>query len=122
MVRTKTVAVIDLDSSVGDIGALVRYLEPAWAKDARCREHPDVNFFPGRGESSAAAKAVCRGCAVRAECLDYAVSDPELTGIWGATSRQERQSLAPRGSDDARARSRARRSAAQRARRRREAG
>jgi hypothetical protein len=32
---------------------------PAFAKDGLCREYPQVNFFPGLGESSAPAKGVC---------------------------------------------------------------
>lgn len=45
-----------------------------WTIDAACLEFPPELFFPERGERAlaAAAKAVCRGCEVVAECLDYA--------------------------------------------------
>jgi len=45
---------------------------PAWMGDAACREHPEVDFFPGRGGSARPALAVCRGCVVREHCLTYA--------------------------------------------------
>lgn len=59
----------------------------------RCREHPDVNFFIDRGEDSRPAKAVCAGCLVRGECLDFALSGPERFGVWGGTSERERRRL-----------------------------
>ena len=39
----------------------------------------------------AAAKAVCRGCPVRAECLDYAMQTAQDHGIWGGTTEEERR-------------------------------
>jgi hypothetical protein len=91
------------------------------AKDALCRERPGVNFFPPRGEPAAPAKAVCRQCLVREECLKAAPAEPETAGVWGGTSRLERRALAPAFFDDARAVSHANRVAGQRARREREA-
>jgi WhiB family redox-sensing transcriptional regulator len=61
--------------------------------DALCLEHPEVEFFPGRGESSAPAKALCARCLCRAECLAYALVDPDLVGVWGGTSPRERAQL-----------------------------
>ena len=31
---------------------VLRSLSGPWDRDALCREHPEVNFYPGRGESS----------------------------------------------------------------------
>jgi WhiB family redox-sensing transcriptional regulator len=39
----------------------------------------------------AAAKAVCRGCPVRAECLQYATQTAQDHGIWGGTTEEERR-------------------------------
>jgi WhiB family redox-sensing transcriptional regulator len=58
--------------------------------DAVCLEHPEVEFFPERGQSVEPAKALCRRCLVRVECLAYAVDDPDIVGIWGGTSQRER--------------------------------
>jgi WhiB family redox-sensing transcriptional regulator len=48
-------------------------------------------FFPARGSSTREAKEVCRGCVVRAECLDYAIARVEKWGIWGGLSERERR-------------------------------
>jgi WhiB family redox-sensing transcriptional regulator len=53
---------------------------------------PDL-FFPERGQSCAEAKAVCAGCAVRSECLEYALAKPEKFGIWGGLSERERRRI-----------------------------
>jgi WhiB family transcriptional regulator, redox-sensing transcriptional regulator len=58
---------------------------------------PDL-FFPV-GSSGAAirqteeAKAVCAGCPVRAECLQWAVETDQLHGVWGGLDEVERGRL-----------------------------
>jgi len=47
---------------------------PHWHADAACREHPEVSWFPDRGEDSRPAKAVCAACPVRDECATFAAS------------------------------------------------
>lgn len=65
-----------------------------WHRDAACREHPEINFFPERGEPVDPAKAVCGRCLVRAECLNDALAQPKpVGGIWGGTSERERRQL-----------------------------
>ena len=39
------------------------------------------------------AKAVCRTCPVRTECLEHALKIPEPYGIWGGLSEDERAQL-----------------------------
>lgn len=71
--------------------------EWAWQAGAACRG-TDVNlFFPPDGERTPArerreteAKRVCRGCPVRTECLTYALTRPEQTGVWGGLDEDER--------------------------------
>jgi WhiB family redox-sensing transcriptional regulator len=53
---------------------------------------PDL-FYPERGESTKQAKAVCRGCEVREDCLEYALVNGEKFGIWGGLSERERRRL-----------------------------
>jgi WhiB family redox-sensing transcriptional regulator len=58
---------------------------------------PDV-FFPvgvtGAAVTAiAAAKAICTECAVRAECLEFAVTTNQEYGIWGGTSEEERRDI-----------------------------
>lgn len=65
----------------------------AWMADALCKEYDQDLFFPGRGDSAKAAKQICGRCAVRAECLDYALGFSELQGVWGGASEGERRPL-----------------------------
>jgi WhiB family redox-sensing transcriptional regulator len=39
------------------------------------------------------AKTICAGCPVRTECLDYALADDTLVGVWGGTSETERDHI-----------------------------
>ena len=67
----------------------------AWKLLANCKDMDDPNvFFPEDGDNAghAAAKAVCRGCVVRQNCLDYANTWPyENDGVWGAMGQDERK-------------------------------
>lgn len=65
----------------------------AWQRQANCMGvDPDL-FFPERGASTREAKEVCRGCVVRAECLEYALTNSEKFGIWGGLSERERRRI-----------------------------
>jgi WhiB family redox-sensing transcriptional regulator len=67
---------------------------PAWMADALCREHPEVNFFPERGDSSKPAQAVCARCAVCEACLTFALADGgERFGVFGGLSGRQRRLL-----------------------------
>jgi WhiB family redox-sensing transcriptional regulator len=68
------------------------YRAPDWHADAACKEHPEVNFFPKRGDDGRQAKGVCAGCLVRTECADWALEQgSELKGIWGGMSELDRR-------------------------------
>jgi WhiB family redox-sensing transcriptional regulator len=67
-----------------------------WMRDALCQEYPRVNFFPVRGEPTAAAKAVCARCLVLAECRAFIMAaPPDLAhhGVWAGTTAVERTKL-----------------------------
>src|ERR1043165_9368976 len=65
----------------------------AWQDYANCLGlEPDL-FFPERGASTREAKEVCRGCVVREECLEFALSNGEKFGIWGGMSERERRRI-----------------------------
>src|SRR5207302_1441508 len=67
---------------------------PAWMRDALCAEHPEVNWFPERGESTVEAKRLCGRCLVQRECREYALGEAHtLVGIWGGTSQRDRRRL-----------------------------
>jgi hypothetical protein len=64
-----------------------------WMADAKCAGVDPELFFPGRGESAEDAKAVCRACPVRVECLEYALVTNQTLGVWGGTSERQRRRL-----------------------------
>ena len=68
----------------------------AWQDRALCAEVDGELFFPAKGGSTREAKQVCRGCEVRAECLEYALENDERYGIWGGLSGRQRRKLSRR--------------------------
>ena len=54
-----------------------------WRELAGCRGVDFDLFFPERGESAEPARRVCARCPVRQPCLDYAISNRIVHGIWG---------------------------------------
>lgn len=77
-------------------------VDESWRAEALCAEtaDPDLFFFPSRGHSPEPAKAICRRCAVAAECLGFALSR-DLDGVYGGTTRQQRRNLRRWGAVDA---------------------
>lgn len=67
--------------------------DAAWMDDALCAQTDPEAFFPDKGGSTRAAKAVCAACPVRQQCLDYALAHRETSGIWGGLSALERRAL-----------------------------
>jgi WhiB family redox-sensing transcriptional regulator len=83
---------------VVDVPGPGRVKEPDvdWRDSARCLdEDPDL-FFP-IGSSGPAlaqadrAKGVCRQCSVLHDCLDWALSNYQDSGVWGGTTEEERR-------------------------------
>ena len=67
--------------------------QPAWRIKAECRGVDPHRFFPERGEPVRFAKAMCRVCPVRDECLQYALDNSIEYGVWGGTTHRQRQRL-----------------------------
>ena len=65
----------------------------SWQDYSLCAQTDPEAFFPEKGGSTREAKKVCRGCEVRAECLEYALERDERFGIWGGLSERERRRL-----------------------------
>ncbi len=66
---------------------------PGWQESGACQGiDPDL-FFPDRGASTREAKEVCKGCAVREDCLEFALVSGEKFGIWGGMSERERRRI-----------------------------
>lgn len=65
---------------------------------AACKDQPSSLWFPENGEEHRAGdyragKQVCEGCDVRAECLEYALTNRMEYGLWGGLIPKERQLL-----------------------------
>ena len=73
----------------------------SWRRRAACRGPETSLFFPpsnserreDRDAREARAKAICRGCPVRVDCLDHAMRVGEMHGIWGGLNEVERRGL-----------------------------
>jgi len=75
-----------------------RAIAGAWRQRAACGGAGPALFFPvGETgvavEESAAALAVCRGCPVAADCLEYALATNQRCGIWGGATEDDRRQL-----------------------------
>ena len=80
----------------------VKAIEASWVWQAQgaCRDM-DSNLFyyedqergPAKEARIANAKAVCEGCKVKTECLEFALQINEQYGIWGGLTPEERYTL-----------------------------
>jgi WhiB family redox-sensing transcriptional regulator len=67
--------------------------ERPWAAYAACRGvDPDL-FFPGPDGDAREAMRICAGCAVQAECAEWALDMQLSFGIWGGLTEQDRRRL-----------------------------
>ncbi|GAC1385180.1 MAG: hypothetical protein NVSMB4_12590 [Acidimicrobiales bacterium] len=73
-------------------------LDDSWRIGASCADVDPELFFPvgvtGPAVTQIAdAKAVCTGCPVQTECLEFAITTNQEYGVWGGTSEDERRVL-----------------------------
>lgn len=67
--------------------------ENDWRQKAECLDADPDAFFPEAGSNGMAAKKICNRCAVKQECLDYAMLHLIDDGVWGGTAAVERERL-----------------------------
>lgn len=68
---------------------------PQWSRAACRGAAPDV-FFPLTAHDDVSrheALSFCDACDIRRQCLDTALRDPSIVGIWGGTDEVERAQL-----------------------------
>jgi WhiB family redox-sensing transcriptional regulator len=73
-----------------NLNDLLQFEPTPWATEAMCKDM-DTNIFYDAIEIPL-LRAICGGCSVRTECLDYAVRNLEY-GFWGGTTPDERQKI-----------------------------
>jgi WhiB family redox-sensing transcriptional regulator len=72
--------------------------QTTWIAGAKCiAEDPEL-FFPMGPPSlvtaqTARAKAVCEGCTVRDDCLEWSLVTAQDAGVWGGLDEDERREL-----------------------------
>jgi WhiB family redox-sensing transcriptional regulator len=69
-----------------------------WWSEAACQSADTELFFPiselaASDRNIAEAKAICKPCRVRSQCLAHAVEAGPVQGIWGGTTEKERRLL-----------------------------
>jgi WhiB family transcriptional regulator, redox-sensing transcriptional regulator len=69
-----------------------------WRERAACLDVDPELFFPisDSGPSryrTQQALAVCAGCPVRAECLDWSLEQNIMHGVWGGLSEDQRATV-----------------------------
>ena len=69
-----------------------------WIERARCvGEDPELFFPIGTGSPAVAqterAIEVCRGCPVRAECLEWSLATCQDAGVWGGLGEEDRREI-----------------------------
>jgi WhiB family redox-sensing transcriptional regulator len=67
-----------------------------WRKFAACLSAEPELFFPAASaglddRQVERAKAVCKVCPVRRECLQFALATRQSHGVWGGMSERERR-------------------------------
>lgn len=62
--------------------------------NAACRETADPDaFFPFADGATDRARAICAFCLDRAACLQYALENNEMWGVWGGMTAEQRRRL-----------------------------
>lgn len=64
-----------------------------WKVGAACRGGDTNAFFMARAAAQRQATRICRGCAVRYECLGEALDDRVPWGVWGGLTESERRQV-----------------------------
>ncbi|MGV0893692.1 WhiB family transcriptional regulator [Mycolicibacterium sp. XJ766] len=64
-----------------------------WADRAACTDSDPEAWFPEKGQNCDFAKRICRGCEVRDECLEYALTHRERHGVFGGYTEKERRAM-----------------------------
>lgn len=65
-----------------------------WMDHGICRTHPNPDLWFADNQTDRGhieiAKWLCRRCPVRVECLDHALRNNEMYGVWGGLTPRER--------------------------------
>ncbi len=68
-----------------------------WMAYGSCRDKPTSLFFPSDGVGVEVAQRVCATCSVKTTCLEFALGNHIVYGVWGGASERQRRRIARRG-------------------------
>lgn len=64
-----------------------------WRHESACRDADPELFITNNVPSIQAAKAICRQCVVREDCLNWAIENGQTSGTWGGYSEKDRRKM-----------------------------
>jgi hypothetical protein len=64
-----------------------------WRDNALCRQVDPELFFPEHDIVPAKAKLICDQCRAQTDCLQYALDNHPLPGVWAGTNHKKRKEL-----------------------------
>ena len=66
---------------------------PEWHQRAACKGVGPSDYVRGRGANYEAVRPLCEDCLVHQECLETALGDTDLVGLWAGTTELERREI-----------------------------
>lgn len=81
------------------IRGMLKLRREAWMEQALCAQVDPELFYADKGDWALTirAKLVCQRCPVTIQCLQYAIDNSEMHGVWGGKTPQQRKELRRRG-------------------------
>lgn len=67
--------------------------QEGWVEYALCSETDPEAFYPKKGHRDHLAKEICRRCEVQDECLQFALENDEMFGVWGGVGERARRKM-----------------------------
>jgi WhiB family redox-sensing transcriptional regulator len=77
----------------GPMTISVLFGRPVWQQYGACRGQGTDEFIIGRGGDYDRSRQLCADCPVSKPCLEFALADSDLIGMWGGTSERQRREI-----------------------------
>ena len=68
-----------------------------WQEQGACKDFDTDTFFlehnlraKAKNEKETIAVSICNACPVKLKCLDHALNTPEIYGVWGGMTEEQR--------------------------------
>lgn len=75
------------------LGTAQPFAGGGWQEDAACRTADVELFFSVEEEDQRKAVEYCQVCPVQQQCLEYAIENREMYGVWGGMTESERRAI-----------------------------